>query len=97
MLTGTHPFRGTSTLEIQQRKLEGPMPSVAEKLKARGIPDLDEIVQACLQPQPELRPPTIRDVKRMIDRARTRYPKPTFTEAGQLVFPAPVRKKRVQK
>jgi hypothetical protein len=97
MLTGTHPFRGTSTLEIQQKKLEGPMPSVAERLKARGIPELDEIVQACLQPQPELRPATIRDVKRMIDRARTRYPKPTFTEAGQFVLPSPVSKKRVQK
>lgn len=97
MLTGTHPFRGTSTLEIQQKKLEGPMPSVAEKLKGRGIPELDEIVSACLQPQPELRPPTIRDVRRMIDRARARYPKPTFSEAGQLVLPSPVSKKRVQK
>jgi len=97
MLTGMHPFRGTSTLEIQQKKLDGPMPSVAERLKGRGIPELDEIVQACLQPRPELRPQSTREVRRMIDRARPRYPKPTFTEAGQFVLPSPVSKKRVQK
>ena len=97
MLSGAHPFRGTSTLEIQQKKLEGPIPSVAEKLKGRAVPELDEIVQACLQPQPEMRPQSARDVKRMIDRARVRYPKPTFTEAGQFASPSPVSKKREQK
>jgi serine/threonine protein kinase len=97
MLSGAHPFRGTSTLEIQQRKLDGPLPSVAERLKGRGTPELDENVQACLQPQPELRPATIRDVRRMIDKARVRYPKPTFTETGQFVTPSPVSKRRVQR
>jgi serine/threonine-protein kinase len=97
MLCGAHPFRGTSTLEIQQKKLEGPMPTVADKLKGRAIPELDEIVQACLQPQPEMRPQSARDVRRLIDRARARYPKPTFTEAGQHVAPSPVSKKREPK
>jgi serine/threonine protein kinase len=97
MLCGAHPFRGTSTLEIQQRKLEGPLPSVAERLKARAIPELDEIVHQCLQPQPEMRPPSVREVRRMIDRARQRYPKPTFSEAGQKAAPSPVSKKRVEK
>jgi len=98
MLTGTHPFRGTSTLEIQQRKLEGPMPSVAARLKSRAIDELDQIVQHCLQPQPELRPASIREVRRAIDRARQRYPRPTFTDAGKDVMPAPaVRKKRIER
>jgi serine/threonine protein kinase len=97
MLCGAHPFRGTSTLEIQQRKLEGPLPSVADRLKGRAIPDLDQIVHACLQPQPELRPQTARDLKKMIDRARLRYPKPTFSEAGQFAGPSPVSKKREAK
>jgi len=33
----------------------------------------------------------------MIDRARQRYPRPVFTEAGQFVLPSPVSRKRVQK
>ena len=97
MLTGTHPFRGTSTLEIQQRKLEGPLPSVTARLKGRAIDELDQIVHHCLQPQPELRPASVREVRRAIDRARQRYPRPTFTEAGQLASPSPVRKKRIER
>jgi serine/threonine-protein kinase len=97
MLSGTHPFRGTSTLEIQQRKLEGPIPTVAERLKGRAIPELDEILQQCLQPRPEMRPASVKDVRRLLERARQRYPRPTFTEAGQLAAPSPVSKKRVQK
>jgi len=96
MLAGAHPFRGTSTLEIQQRKLEGPLPEVTSRLKSRAIPELDEIVHACLQPDPELRPPSVRDVRRLLDKARQRYPKPTFTEASATASPSPVpaRKRR---
>jgi len=93
MLVGSHPFRGTSTLEIQQRKLEGPLPSVNEKLKARAIPELDEIVHACLQSHPDQRP-SIVEVKRQIDKARGRYPPPRYTDANRLATPSPIRKRR---
>ncbi|MHC4576227.1 MAG: protein kinase domain-containing protein [Planctomycetota bacterium] len=94
MLVGAHPFRGSSTLEIQQKKLEGPLPVVKDRLKARATPDLDEIVHHCLQPQPESRPESVRQIKRAIDKARMRYPKAAFSEANRLAAPAPVRKRR---
>ncbi len=94
MLVGAHPFRGSSTLEIQQRKLEGALPSVKDRLKGRAIPELDQIVQHCLQPQPEERPGSVTEVRRLIEKARMRYPAPKYTEAHRNVSPAPVRKRR---
>ena len=94
MLVGAHPFRGSSTLEIQQKKLEGPLPRVKDRLKARAIPELDEIVEHCLQPDPELRPASARELKRRIDKARIRYPRAKYTEANRLAAPAPVRKRK---
>ncbi|MGH7162999.1 MAG: protein kinase domain-containing protein, partial [Planctomycetota bacterium] len=55
MVAGVHPFRGTSTLEIQRKKLEGPIPSVREK-QPNALPELDELVARCLQPRAEQRP-----------------------------------------
>ena len=72
MLCGMHPFRGTSTLEIQRKKLEGPIPAVGEKLGARGLPELDEIIGACLQPRPADRPQDMMEIKRILDRVRPR-------------------------
>jgi serine/threonine protein kinase len=92
MLCGMHPFRGTSTLEIQRQKLEGPIPAVGEKLGARGLPELDEIISACLQPKPENRPGDMYEVKRAIDRARQRYPRARYHEDSRLAAPSPVRK-----
>ena len=94
MLTGHHPFKGTSTLEIQQRKLEGPLPSACERLQARGIPELDEILHHCLQPEPEARPASVAEVKRALDKVRRRYPAPRFSDESKNVRPSPVRKRR---
>jgi len=91
MLTGSHPFRGQSTMEIQDKKLREPLPSVKTRLKGRAIPELDEIVHACLQPEPRDRPQNMLEVKRAIDRARRRYPAPKFTEANKSATPPPVR------
>jgi serine/threonine protein kinase len=94
MLAGAHPFRGSSTMEIQQRKLEGPLPAVTPRLKGRAIPELDEIIHHCLQPHPQDRPESILAVKKAIDKARMRYPKPRYTDENRNVRPSPVRKKR---
>jgi serine/threonine-protein kinase len=94
MLAGQHPFKGSSTLEIQRKKLEGPMPTVNERLKDRAAPELDEIVQHCLQPRPENRPPDILTVKRALEKVRQRYPKPRFDDTNRLARPSPVRKKK---
>jgi len=94
MLAGAHPFRGTSTLEIQKKKLEGPLPSVKERLQARAIDELDEIIHQCLQPKPQDRPADMATVKRAVDKARQRYPRAMFTEANKLAAPSPVRKRR---
>jgi len=93
MLAGAHPFRGQSTLEIQQRKLEGPLPSVKDRLKGRAIPELDETIHHCMQPDPALRPASCLAVKRVLERARRRYPAPRYSEANQNAKPSPVRKK----
>ena len=94
MLAGAHPFRGSTTMEIQQRKLDGPLPSVGARLKARAIADLDEIIHDCLNPSPGDRPQDILDVKRRIDKARQRYPRPKYTEASRNAAPSPVMKRR---
>lgn len=94
MLCGHHPFRGSSTIEIQRKKLEGPIPTVAERLGARGIPELDEILEACMQPKPENRPADMLEVKRMVDAARARYSKPRYDEHSRNVKPSPVRGRR---
>jgi len=95
MLTGVHPFRGSSTLEIQEKKLSEPLPRVEERLGARAIPELDELIHQCMQPLPADRPTDIRDVKRSIDKARLRYPKPRYTDENKMAAPSPVRKRRV--
>ncbi|MHC4956765.1 MAG: protein kinase domain-containing protein [Planctomycetota bacterium] len=92
MLTGAHPFRGATTLEIQSKKLEGPIPTVGPRLKLKAIPDLDEIIVDCLNPDPAGRPQDIIEVKRRIDKARLRYPRPTFTESSRMASPSPVLK-----
>ena len=90
MLAGAHPFRGATTLEIQQKKLNAQLPSVTTRLKAKAIPELDEIVHHCLQPDPDARPASMLEVKRRIDKARQRYPRPRFTEASRNAAPSPV-------
>ena len=90
MLAGAHPFRGATTMEIQQKKLDGPLPSVKPRLKARAISELDEIIHDCLQPDPKARPSDIMEVKKRIDRARLRYPQPKYTEASRSAAPSPV-------
>ncbi|MHC4223085.1 MAG: protein kinase domain-containing protein [Planctomycetota bacterium] len=94
MLVGAHPFRGQSTLEIQKKKIDGPIPGVSEKLGPRGVAELDMIVQACLQPQPDDRPPDMLAIKRELDKVRARFPRPKFTEDNRLVRPSPVSKRR---
>jgi len=94
MLVGAHPFRGASTLEIQKKKLDGPLPNVTAKLKGRAIPELDEIIHHCLQPKPDDRPQSMMEVKRRIDKARQRYPRPTYSDASRTAMPSPLRKKR---
>jgi serine/threonine protein kinase len=94
MLCGHHPFRGSSTIEIQRKKLEGPIPKVAERLGARGLPELDEILTACMQPKPADRPPDMLEVKRMVDLVRARYSKARFDEDSRNVKPSPVRSRR---
>jgi serine/threonine protein kinase len=93
-LVGAHPFRGTSTLEIQGRKVEGPLPTVEPRLKSRAVPDLDELIHRCLQPKPEDRPENMLEVKKIVDRVRLRYPRPRFTEESERAMPSPVSKKR---
>jgi serine/threonine protein kinase len=95
MLTGVHPFRGSSTLEIQDKKRSEPLPKVADRLGARAVPELDELIEACLQPDPAGRPSEIREVKRAIDRIRPRYPKPRYNDENKMVAPSPIRKRRV--
>jgi len=95
MLTGAHPFRGQSTLEIQEKKLSAPLPSVNDRLKGRAVPEMDEIIHHCLQPQPDDRPPDMLYVKREIDKIRPRFPKTRYTEENRNVAPAPVRKRRI--
>ena len=94
MLVGAHPFRGTSTLEIQQKKLEGPLPTVKPRLKGRAIPGLDELIHHCMQPDPDLRPESVREVKRAIDKARMRYPAAVYSEANATAAPSPVSARR---
>lgn len=94
MLAGSHPFRGATTLEIQQKKLAGQLPTVGPRLKAKAIPELDEIIHHCMQPNPDERPQTMLEVKKRIDQARTRYPAPTYTEASRSAAPSPVTKRR---
>jgi serine/threonine protein kinase len=89
MLCGVHPFRGATTLEIQRRKLEGPIPQAREKQK-HLLPGIDEIITACLRPQPSDRPQSILDVKREIDKVRARYPRPTFESGTKATLPSPV-------
>ncbi len=91
MLTGSHPFRGQSTMEIQEKKLSAPLPTVKTRLKGRAIPELDGIIHHCMQPDPANRPPSMMDVKKAIDRARRRYPAPKFTDANKSATPSPVR------
>ena len=95
MLTGAHPFRGQSTLEIQEKKLNAPLPSVNDRLKGRAVPEMDEIIHHCLQPHPDDRPPDMLYVKREIDKIRSRFPKTRYTEENRNVAPAPVRKRRI--
>ena len=94
MLCGMHPFRGTSTLEIQRMKLEGPIPAVGEKLGARGLPELDEVIAACLQPKPEDRPQNMMEIKRILDRVRQRYPRARYSAESKAASPSPVRKSK---
>jgi len=97
MLTGSHPFRGATTLEIQKRKLDGPIPQAREKLK-HLLPEVDEILAACLRPRASDRPQNILDVRREIDKVRARYPKPAFSAGAKPILPAPVSaKKRLQR
>ena len=70
------------------------MPSVAERLKDRAAPELDEIVQHCLRPRPEDRPADILTVKRALEKVRQRYPKPRFDDTNRLARPSPVRKRK---
>ncbi|NJN14524.1 MAG: hypothetical protein HC813_02550 [Planctomycetes bacterium] len=65
-----------------------------ERLKGRAIDELDEIIHACLQPQPQERPREMLGVKRAIDKARQRYPRPLFTDENRMAAPSPVRKRR---
>jgi serine/threonine-protein kinase len=94
MLCGHHPFRGTSTLDIQRKKLEGPIPVVNERLGARGLPELDEVLLACMQPKPEDRPADMMEVKKLLDGAKARYPKARYHEDSRLAKPSPVRQRR---
>ncbi|MEM8883583.1 MAG: FHA domain-containing serine/threonine-protein kinase [Planctomycetota bacterium] len=94
MLCGHHPFRGSSTIEIQRKKLEGPIPVVAERLGPRGLPALDEILVACMQPKPHDRPSDMMEVKKLIDGAKARYPKARFHEDSRHAKPSPVRQRR---
>ena len=94
MLAGAHPFRGSTTLEIQQKKLGGKLPSVLTRLKSKAIPELDEIIHHCLQPKSEDRPQSMLDVKRRIDKVRTRYPRATYSEASRRAAPSPTTKRR---
>ena len=94
MLCGMHPFRGSSTLEIQRKKLDGPIPTVGDRLGGRGLPELDEIISACLGPKPEDRPADMLEVKRAIDRVRPRYPRASYDAESRHAAPSPVRKKR---
>ncbi len=94
MLVGQHPFKGSSTLEIQQKKLGGPIPQVKPRLKGRAIDELDEIIAICMQPKPDARASDALEVKRLIDRARRRYPPARFSAANRNAMPSPVRKRK---
>jgi len=92
MLCGMHPFRGQSTLEIQGKKLKGEIPTIGEKLGARGLPEFDEIITACLQPRPKDRPKDMLEIKRIIDRVRQRYPRARYSAESRMASPSPVRR-----
>lgn len=94
MLAGAHPFRGSTTLEIQQKKLAGQLPTVNTRLKHKAIPELDEIIHHCLQPKPDDRPASMLEVKRRIDKMRIRYPRATFSDGSRRAAPSPVIKRR---
>jgi len=94
MLCGMHPFRGSSTLEIQRKKLEGPIPTVGDRLGGRGLPALDEIITACLAPKPSDRPSDMLEVKRAIDRVRPRYPRAAYDAESRHATPSPIRKRK---
>jgi len=96
MLCGHHPFRGSSTLEIQSRKLEGPIPTVNDRLGARGLAELDEILVSCMQPKPEDRPADMMEVKKLLEVAKARYPKARYHEDSRLAKPSPVRSRRAR-
>jgi len=96
MLCGHHPFRGSSTLEIQRKKLEGPIPTVEDRLGGRGLPELDEILIACMQPKPDDRPADMMEVKKLLEAAKARYPRARFHEDSRLAKPSPVRSRRAR-
>ena len=94
MLVGAHPFRGSSTQEIQEKKLKSALPSVEDRLRGRAIPEMDEIIHHCLQPHPDDRPPDMLFVRRAIEKMRQRYPSPRYNSESRGVAPSPVRKRR---
>jgi len=92
MLTGSHPFRGATTIEIQSQKLNQPPPRAREKFKDIHQ-RLDEILEMCLQPEPTKRPPSAGDVRREIDKVRALYPRSSGGKRGISWAPVPAHKR----
>jgi serine/threonine protein kinase len=88
MLTGSHPFRGTTTLEIQNQKLTQPLPRARDRFK--DVHErIDEIVHGCLQPDPAKRFASAAEVRREIDKVRALYPRSSGGKRGIAWAPVP--------
>ena len=92
MLTGYHPFRGSSALEIHQKKIDGPLPRPSEKNECIH-PKLDEIVARCMDPEPELRPQSALELRRVLDPIRKLYPASSGGRRDIRWAPTPTRKR----
>ncbi|MGQ0615256.1 MAG: protein kinase domain-containing protein [Planctomycetaceae bacterium] len=92
MLTGSHPFRGSSTLEIQNLKLNQAPPLACAKFKDIH-PRLDEILTQSLQADPTKRFATAVDLRKEIDKVRGMYPKSSGGKRGIPWAPIPAHKR----
>jgi tRNA A-37 threonylcarbamoyl transferase component Bud32 len=73
MLTGALPFKGEPALATAWKRVTQPAPSVRD-LVPDVDPRLQRIVAACLEREPERRPPSVQDVDRQLRALDTAYP-----------------------
>ncbi|MEE8104765.1 MAG: FHA domain-containing serine/threonine-protein kinase [Planctomycetota bacterium] len=92
MLTGFHPFKGSSAIEIHQKKIDDPIPKPSERNKFVH-PSLDEIVEGCLQPKVENRLQNAEEVRRLLVPIQSLYPKSSGGKRDIRWAPTPTRRR----